>query len=240
MLRRYNRYYRRYNGVYWAAQHVSQRESLSRTLGGIDKDIEQIFFNLPSFKLESVFLRYGEKHGESALAYARKTYAKWKSGTVKMSGSVAERLINLVPRVLEGHTRFELVKKLRSAHLHKEHKYVSCLPSEWRRQVAPVVAELLAASHKFQLPQHVLDRVHWLTEGDAVASQRLLAAAEQDEAAARLRYLEAEFKRIDFLLQNIEATKSVRHTIELPQGTITVVIELPRKSLWGRLAELLS
>src|SRR5574337_1305433 len=44
--------------------------------------------------------------------------------------------------------------------------------------------------------------VHWLTEGDAVAAQRLLAAAEQDEAVVRLRYLEAEFKRIDFLLQN--------------------------------------
>ena len=77
-----------------------QRNSLSRTLGGIDKDIEQIFFNLASFKLESVFRRCGEKHGESALSYARKTYAKWKSGRVKMGGVVAERLINLVPRVI--------------------------------------------------------------------------------------------------------------------------------------------
>jgi len=77
-----------------------------------------------------------------------------------MGGVVAERLINLVPRVIEPHTRFELVKKLRDAHLHKEHKHVSCLPSQWRNQVAPVVTELLAASQRFELPQHVLDRVY--------------------------------------------------------------------------------
>lgn len=240
MRRQYNRYYGRYKADYGAAQHISQRDSVSRTLGGIDKDIERILLSLPPVQLESVFMRYREKHGESALSYARKTYVKWKSGTVKMGGAIAERLTNLVPHVIEPHARFELVKKLRSVHLHRQHKHVTCSPSEWRSHVAAVLAELLAASHKFQLPQHVLDRVHWLTEGDAVAAQRLLAAAEQDEAAVRLQYLEADFKRIDLLLQHVKATKSMRHTIELPQGTVTVVIELPRKSLWSRLAEILS
>lgn len=124
--------------------------------------------------------------------------------------------------------------------MQKESRYVSCEPNDWRNKVAPIVAELLAASHKFQLPDYAVNRIRWLTDGDTAAAQRLLAAAEQEEAAVRLRYLEAEFKRIDFLLQNIEATKVVSHTIELPQGTISVSIALPQKSFWSWLGDLIS
>ncbi len=210
------------------------------SLGGIDKDVEQIFLNLPLLKLESVFLEYGRDYGARALSYARDAYPRWKSGSVRMSGMVAERLLNLVPLALDASTRFDLVKKLRAAHMHKERRNVACEPNDWRSKVAPVVAELLAASQRFQLPQSAVDRVRWLADGDADAAQRLLAAAEHEEAVVRLRFLEAEFRRIDFLLQSIEATKSVSHTIELPQGTIQISIEEPRKGLWRWLGDLLS
>jgi len=209
-------------------------------MGGIDKDVEQLFLNLPHLKLESVFLRYGQEHGTSALSYARTAYPRWQSGSTKMSGMVAERLLNLVPLVLDASTRFDLVKKLRGAHMQKARRHVTCEPTDWRSKVAPVVAELLTASHTFQLPQHAVDRVRWLAGGDAAAAQRLLAAAEQEEAAVRLRFLEAEFKRIDFLLQNIQATKHVSHTIDLPQGTISVSIATPQKGFWSWLGDLLS
>jgi hypothetical protein len=157
-----------------------------------------------------------------------------------MSGKVAERLLNLVPPVLDASTRFDLVKKLRFAHMRKEHKRVTCEPTDWRNVLAPLVSDLLTASHEFQLPEAAVKRVRWLANGDTEAAQRLLAAAEQEEAVGRLRYLEAEFDRIDFMLQNIESTKAVNHTIQLPQGTITVSIVLPRKGLIGWLNKLLS
>ena len=239
-MNRYRRSSRRFYGAHRASQHVSERNALSYSLGGIDKDVERIFLNLPNLKLETVFIRYGREHGASALSYARNTYPRWKSGGVKMSGTVAERLLNLVPVVLDTSTRFDLVKKLRGAHMHKEHRHVTCEPHDWRNKVAPIVAELLMASHTFQLPQHAVARVRWLADGDAAAAQRLLAAAEHDEAAVRLHFLEAEFKRIDFLLQNIKATKQVSHTIEMPQGTISVSIAAPQKGFWSRLGDLLS
>ena len=99
MSRYYNGYRRNsYSGSYWGYKNVSERDQLSADTGGIDKDIEQIFLNLPSFKLQSVLIRYGKEHGSSALSYAKKTYPNWKSKKVKMSGKVAERLLNLVPR----------------------------------------------------------------------------------------------------------------------------------------------
>lgn len=229
---RYYRGYRRrsYSRSYWGYRNVSERDQLSAVAGGIDKDIERIFLELPSYKLESVLTRYGREHGGSALSYARKTYPKWKSGSVRMSGKVAERLLNLVPTVLDADTRFELVKKLRDAHRTKINKHVRCEPHEWRAKVAPEVGELLASSSQFQLPESAVSRIKWLTDGDSQAAQRLLAAAEEEEAVARLQHLEREFRRVDVLLQNVQGQKTVTHTIQLPQGTVNVTIGEPAKA----------
>jgi hypothetical protein len=229
---RYYRGYRRssYSGSYWGHQNISERSQLSAVAGGIDKDIEKIFLSLPTHKLESVLIRYGREHGSSALTYARNTYYSWKSGEVTMSGKVAERLLNLVPAVLDSDTRFDLVKKLRDAHRTKINKTVRCEPHEWRTKVAPEVGELLASSSRFQLPASAVSRIGWLADGDSQAAQRLLAAAEEEEAIARLRHLELEFRRIDTLIQSVQGQKTITHTIQLPQGTIHVTIGEPPKS----------
>jgi|SanBayMetagenome_1026888.scaffolds.fasta_scaffold50123_1 hypothetical protein len=221
-------------------RHTGYSYYMSSSIGGIDDDVKQIFLSLPPEKLSLVFRLYGQRYGGGAQSYAQSTYYSWRSGRVRMSGMVAGRLLNLVPPVLDPPQRFELVKKVRSAHLRKERKYISCHPTDWRHTVGPIVAQFIAASQNVQIPPYVLDRVCWLADGDAAAAQRLLAAAEQEEAAVRLHFLEAEFKRIDFMLQNIEATKRVSHTIELPQGTITVSIAVPRKGFWSCLGSLLS
>jgi hypothetical protein len=39
-----------------------------------------------------------------------------------MSGKVAERLLDVVPSILDADTRFDLVKKLRAAHRLGEHR----------------------------------------------------------------------------------------------------------------------
>lgn len=229
---RYYRGYRRrgFSRSYWSYQHVSERAQLSAISGGIDKDIERIFLSLPSHKLESVLTRYGREHGSSALSYARNTYHKWKSGSVQMSGKVAERLLNLVPTVLDSNSRFELVKKLREAHRQKINRHVQCEPHEWRTKVAPEIAQLLASSSEFKLPESALSRIRWLTDGDSQAAQSLLAAAEEEEAVARLRHLEMEFQRIDSLIQSVEGKTTVNHLIDLPQGTVSVRIGKPQQS----------
>lgn len=235
MARRYRtRWTPRYRS-YAGSQHVSARASLSYQVGGIDKDIEHAFLSLADARLERIFQKYGAVHGRSAETYARATHAKWKSGKVRMSGAVAERLLNLVPPELDAALRFDLVKKLRGAFLHREQRYVVTEPETWRSAVAPVVAELITASAKFQLPERVQSKVAWLAGGDAKAAQSLLVAAEQEEAIVRLRYLEAEFQRIDSLIQKVEATRAVNHKIELPQGTISVMIKLPERGIWARL-----
>lgn len=238
------RRYRRYNGYSYgaqrAAQHIAERHSLSRLMGGIDGDVAKIFLNLPKQKLEVILRKYGQLHGSSAASYARSTYGKWRRGAVKMSGMVAERLLNLVPLILEPADQFELVKKLRSTHLRKENHRLSCTPAECRQTIGPVVNEMVSKSSKFQLPQHIVDRVQWLANGDAVAAQKLLAAAEKEEARVRVRYLASEYQRIAYMLENMQGSSSVNHTIELPQGTVAVTISLRKGGIMGWLQRMLT
>ncbi len=238
-MNRYGRPYNRSYDSYHALRHIEERQALSAFLGGIDKDVEELFLNLPQVQLESIFSRYGQDHGTSALSYARKTFPRWKSGEVQMSGSIAGRLLNLVPSVLDTSTRFDLVKKLRAAYFVKAHRYVTCEPQECRTSVALAVADLLSASDQCQLPENAVSTIRWLADGDVIVAQRLLVAAEQDEATARLRFLEAEFERIDFLLKSIQASKHVTHTIDLPQGTVTVSIVISEQGFWSWLRGLL-
>src|SRR5690606_31607906 len=117
-----------------------------------------------------------------------------------MSGKVAERLMKVVPIILEPSQQFELVKKLRNKQLKKEHRQLTCTPGEWRETIGPVVNEMVKASSKFQLPQSVIDRANWLANGDSIAAQKLLTAAEKEEAKIRCQYLAEEYKRIGYML----------------------------------------
>ena len=135
----------------------------------------------------------------------------------------------LVPTVLDSDTKFDLVKKVRNAHRRKLNKNVQCEPQEWRTKVAPEVATLLKSSTEFELPSAAINRIKWLADGDSQAAQQLLAAAEEEEAVVRLQHLEREFQRIDILLRNVQGKKIIRHAIELPQGTINVLIGEPDK-----------
>ena len=93
----------------------------------------------------------------------------------------------------------------------------------------------MAASSGFALPADVLDKAKWLADGDAAAAQNLLAAAEQEEAAIRVAYIDAELRRVEALIQNIDTTRQVTHTLKLPQGEIILRVELPARTLLQRI-----
>lgn len=225
---------RRYH--YYAQEHVSQRTTLSRQLGGIDKDIEKIFLSLSSADLDRILSLYESAHGEPGAKYARQTYSKWKSGKVRMSGQTAERLINLIPPVLLPSVRFDLVKKLRASYFKMKTIQVNSSPSTWRHDILQPIQELVLASSSFSLPANVFEKAKWLADGDARIAQQLLAAAEQEEAAIRLAYIDEELFRIGTLVQKIDSTRKITHAIKLPQGEVILYIALPARTLTQKLS----
>jgi len=225
-------YYRRYRHYRdWGAYQTSKRHQLSATFADIDKDIETIFLNLDSQSLEKMFWRYGKSFGDSAERYARKTYPAWKRGTTKLSGQTAERLLNLIPPFLSQEKRYVLVKKLRDHYMSRQHltERVTTTPEAWKQALIPIISRFVETSGSFKLPENLQKRVAWLTDGDTVSANKILASVEQEEANLRTAYLDAEFRRIDQYVKIVENTKTVSHTITLPQGTIYVTIALQKK-----------
>lgn len=204
--------------------------------GDMVTDIERKFLALRSFELEALLSEYGKQHGRSAEAYARKTYQDWKSGSVTLSGKTAERLLELLPKHLSSEERFGFVRKLRTRYFKKQSEWVRITPDQnWRTEVMQAVNKLIASSRSFSLPEALEEKATWLAGGDAQAAHRLLRAAEEEEARLRASFLDAEFKRINVLLNNLEHTKHVSHEIKLPQGDIHVTIELQQPTVMQKL-----
>lgn len=219
-----------YSYRYWGDYQESKRDRLTRLFAGIDKDIQKIFFALNAQSLDTLFKKYGQLHGNNAEKYARKTFPNWKSGQTTLSGQTAERLLNLIPPYLPQNIKYELIKKLRNHYLKKQTRHISTTHEEWKVDVIPAVNELIKLSSDFKLPETLIQRAAWLADGDVDAANRILASLELEEAKVRANYLSVEFKRIQSLVDHIPHTQSIRHSIELPQGNINVVIEQEKQT----------
>ena len=229
------RRYRR-SWSYYGSYAVSKRQELSSTFGGIDRDVERLFLNLNREDLDELLEYYEEEHGRAAANYARNTYPKWKRGSVQLSGQTAERLLNLLPPLLPFDTRYELVKKLRKANFRKLTRSVHTTPGAWREAVGPAIADVVNHGSSANIKEGVKQRVAWLADGDVAAAEKLMLAAEQDEAITRLAYLNAEFARMDAMIARMgDYQTSVSHLIELPQGSVHVHITIPKVSMWEKL-----
>jgi len=212
---------------------------LSELFGGVETDIWSIFLKLPSYDLNGLLARYGAKYGSNAEQYARNTYGSWRSGGTKPSTQTLERLIEFLPPFLTKGQRYELVKKLRQHHLKRENLYLWTTPEHWREELLPLLAQQIEQSKKFQLPQTVYAKAAWLSDGNTEAALQILRAIEEEEARVRLSRLDEEFKRIEFLLRNVENMQPVHHKIVLPQGDVSVTIKNKEKTFLEKISSIL-
>ena len=222
--------YRRRRGLSAARSHISQRHQLTRRFGGVDRDVEKEFFALSERQSATLFYRYGAAYGDKAEAYARDTYLKWKRGSVQMSGQTAERLLNLVPPLLEPATRFQLIRKLRAHHIGTDTVYLIVGFDNWRDSVFAAVAKIVQKSQNANLPGDVISVARWLAQDDARAAQALLAQAEQEDARIRTSLLEQEIALIQAMASRlVDTTNSFRHVIRIPHGEIHLFVETPKR-----------
>lgn len=219
----------------WSSSNVSQRYALTSTFGGIDRDVERLFLALDRDDIDDLLEEYEEEHGRPAAKYARDTIPKWRKGSVRMSGKVAERLLQLVPPRLPLATRFELVKKLRAANFSKTRRSVHTTPQNWQQDLEPAIVALVKYGQSAQLSDAIKERVAWLADGDTAAAERLLDQAMHEEARIRLAYLDVEFRRMEQMIAATNGLETqVSHTLELPQGTVSVYIRTPKVSMWTK------
>lgn len=211
---------------------MSVRRELQWMFAGIDRDVEAHFFTLASVELERLFRAYEISYGITAATYARKAYLKWRSGEVRMSGATAERLLRLLPPLLPLEARFELVRKLLAAKFRPMHRSIRTTLDRWREDLMPIVRDVVDHGASAVIPSALKERVAWLSGKDVMIVENLLLAASQNEAVQRVKFLEFELERVELMVQQRdEADTSITHVIVLPQGTVNVYIDIPRRPL---------
>ena len=221
-----SRYYQRsyYRGYY--RDHRSERSRLSHQFAGIDREIEKIFLNLETSSLDKLLQRYGKQYGERPESYARKTYPKWKSGEVKLSGQTAQRLLELLPPLLPAEKRYDLVKRLREQHITRSSVCVNASIEDWRERISDEVNKMVEKRRAFDFDESLKEKATWLTSGDTQNANKILNAIDEEEARIRASYLEEEFQQIQHFIDTVENTENITHRLQIPHGEVIVNITL--------------
>jgi len=223
---KYSRY--GYSASDWKRHHESKRAALTKFYGGIDKDILDVLYNLSSYDLDKFWFYYGKSYGDSAVRYGRKTYPEWKTGKRRPSADTLERMVQTLPSSLRFDDKFELLRRMRIRHRKLDSHKLSVTTNNWMQSIAPLVSDTIRKAYAQDLPEHIKQRLNWLSEGDVQAATTLLAAAEVREGQIAVKLLRQEFANIQKILSTVGERLVITHTIQLPYGSITLKIKRAR------------
>lgn len=178
----YRSYERRSIGHERALEHIREAEALSRELGGTDEDVKRYFFSLSVIQLKAILDKYEKQYGNSARLYAEETLPKWRRGQVHMSGMVAERIFNLLPPTMPIETKFQLIDSLwKHVGPSSTKIYYIGIDADLEDVMRRVKEHLEEVVIKYDIPNYMEARFHWLSQGDVEIKQQLLNYFRQQE-----------------------------------------------------------
>lgn len=173
--RRPSAYSRKWDSYDYAQRHVEDAERLSSELGGTDVDVKQYFFSLPEKQLDAILVEYGTTFGSRPEEYARETMTSWKTGSRRMSGTVAERLFKLLPPRMPLHEKYKLTESLWKHFGPKSKRRLRIgLTADLNAAVIAIDKHIEQVVTFHQIPKEMEARFDWLAHGDVGVKQQLL------------------------------------------------------------------
>jgi hypothetical protein len=200
----------------------SGRRRLNNAFAGLDRDMMNAFFTLDERDLELVFSHYSQEYGIGAAKYARESYPHWRQGAKNPSRQTYERLMAIVPQVLNFDTKVRLYRRLRDAHRQRERIVVRVAALDDLLLVEEAAKRIVERSRSGPVPADVHARLTWLSRGDGVVAGQLVAVVEEREGEMVAVTVRKELRVIYEMVTGTAVVKNATHEIELPYGTITV------------------
>ncbi len=165
----------RSDGYERARQHIEDAQRLSQELGGTDVDVKRYFFSLPPNQLDAILIEYGKRFGSQPEEYARNTMSSWKSGKVKMSGTVAERLFKLLPPRMPLGEKYGLTESLWAHFGPQSKKRLRIgITADVNMAFVEIDRHIEAVVTTHHISQEMEARFEWLAQGDVNVKQQLL------------------------------------------------------------------
>ena len=204
-------------------------------IAGLNMDIRELFLNLDESLLASVFRAYRSIHGEKKTEYVRRTYRRWKTGEVRMSGEISGRLLAFVPRFLSAEQKYSLFKSLWS-HVRKARvlRIAVSSPDQVAAAIEAVKRETEMACQQ-ELPPVIEERMAWLSDNDFELAKRLLKDFDALEVAISSKALSDRLAEICRLVHsaNDHAVTGIS-TVGLPWGIVEIHVTPIGRSQGGR------
>jgi hypothetical protein len=195
------------------------------TKGQENANLVRVLLDLEPGPREQLFRLYQEQFGAGAARYARRTYQKWKDGTVQPNKQTFRRFLINLPHVMTFDLKCEVLRELREAYCEQDNYQVTVTTDDWQKTLAPLIESVLKESLTVELPDFLQRRLTWLAEDDVTVANALLAESEARQTRNSLVQLEKEFTNIEHLLKNVRGRGRVIHELRLPLCTIVVRIE---------------
>jgi len=212
--------------LYRRGRNFSPAKKLTR--GQENANLIKVLLDLEDEPREQLFKLYQEQFGASAARYARQTYQKWKTGTVRPNKQTFRRFLINLPQVMNFDLKCEVLRELREAYCAQDNYEVSVSTDNWKETLTPLVQNVVEKALTAELPENLKRRLVWLSEEDVTAAHAILAESQARETANSLALLEKEFSNIEELLDNAPGSRKVTHLLKLPLGTINLNIKRGR------------
>jgi hypothetical protein len=234
------RYYRPHVDIGYerARQHIEDARRLSAELGGTDKDVKEYFFSLPPHTLRFILDAYEQQDGHKARAYAEKTFDKWRTGAVQMSGTVAERLFRLLPPRMPLQEKYKLIDNLWTHVGPRSRKALRVgLDADLEQILEAVRGHMDDVVVRCTIPPSLANRFQWLAAGDSQVKQQLLNHFLERE---KTFVVEGARQRVPVLLEhmrNSTGENTYRAAEVLTIGSHELEVTIDRNASGVRLEE---
>lgn len=208
-----------------ALQHIEDAKRLTKELGGTDQDVKKWFFNLTSNELDPILKEYKERYGQKPYDYALDTLPKWKSGKTKMSGTVAERLFNLLPDFMPLEHKYKLVDSLWQHVGPSKKRLVEAGSDADIDEVIKVVNdEVISLATRWEIPEALNNRFNWLKGADSNVYQKLLSHIKDSERELAIKVLNEQLPILkeNFVNNWQDVSSNVNYIIEVGKQSVEV------------------
>jgi hypothetical protein len=221
--------YRSYNyGAERAREHIHAAEKLTKELGGADEKVKQWLFSIRGPVLERILDTYGKEYGSSARSYAAGVIPKWESGSVRMSGMVAERLFTLLPPHMPFSVKYDIVESMWRHFGPSSSQTIWVNPDVGLDQLmADVQQRIDAVVTNYRIPPNLEERFSWLASDDVGVKQQLLNHLRSTDKAMAVATAKA---KIPVLVEHMKSeqgglTKHLSQTLTVGKHELQVVID---------------
>ena len=210
-----------------AIRHIEEAKELTKQLGGIDQDVKVWFFNLTGSTFNNIMQEYKELYGTKAYDYAVYTLPRWKSGQRQMSGMVAERLFNLIPKHMQLADKYKLVDSLwKFTTVSNKVLIRTNKETEINEIVVLLQKEVNRLDTNWEIPENLSNRFVWLAGDDSITYQKLLSYIVDQERKLITTMLPHQITELLNRYQNewSDTSNYFSHTVDIGKHSVEVRI----------------